>query len=102
MARTEAQFDRRRFNRPLRALLIACAAIGVVALGASNGCSGGKKDGPRVKLPERYAKLQKKKVPAFLQDTILEQCDLTNTEPFLVSGYSVVVNLDNTGDGSAP
>ena len=98
MARTA----RRPFHRPLRAFLIGCAAVGLVAAGAGNGCSSKKKNGPKGNLPERYAKLPKKKVPAFLQDTILEQCDLINTEPFLVSGYSVVVNLDNTGDGSAP
>ncbi|MEO6434937.1 MAG: flagellar basal body P-ring protein FlgI [Tepidisphaeraceae bacterium] len=97
MART----TRARFDRPIRILLAACAALALGA-GLMQGCSNKKKDGPRVKLPDRYTTLPPRKVPAFLKDTILEKCDLINTEPFLVSGYSVVVNLDNTGDGDAP
>src|SRR5207302_9931992 len=50
----------------------------------------------------RYTSLPAKKVPAYLKDSVLERCDLINTGPFLVSGYSVVVNLGATGDSTAP
>lgn len=80
--------------------LSACAAL---AVGTLYGCSGNKKKkGPRVEVPPIYRTLAAKKVPAFLKDTILEKCDLTNIEPFLVSGYGLVSNLNNTGDSQAP
>ena len=87
---------------PRRTIFNAACALVLTGALTYTGCAKQPDDGMRVKLPERYTKLEPKKVPAFLKDTILEQCDLINTEPFLVSGYSVVVNLDNTGDTQAP
>jgi hypothetical protein len=50
----------------------------------------------------RYQPLPAKKVPDVLKGTLLERADLTNTEPFVVSGYGLVANLDGTGGGQAP
>ena len=56
---------------------------------------------PRAVTP-RYPQLPAKDVPPFLQGTILERVDLAHTEYARVSGYGLVVNLDGTGDGTAP
>ena len=50
----------------------------------------------------RYAQLPPKDVPPFLRGTILERVDLVHTEPIRVSGYGLVVNLEGTGDTTAP
>jgi hypothetical protein len=39
-------------------------------------------------------------VPAFMRGTVFERTDNGNTEPYPISGYSLVVNLHNTGDDS--
>src|SRR5439155_5434217 len=82
-----------------------CAALAIVVAltvgGSGAGCSD-KKPTTRVQLPTRYASLPAKPVPQVFKDTILEKCDLINTEPFLVSGYGLVVNLNNTGSTQAP
>jgi hypothetical protein len=92
---------RRRLPKlPLtRPLLAGCAACLVIAA-VAGGCGDNKKKKPTT-LPSRYATLPPKKVPAVFKDSLLERCDLINTEPFLVSGYSVAVNVDG-GDGQAP
>src|SRR5439155_22467212 len=54
------------------------------------------------KAVTRYESLGPKKVPEFLQGTVLERADLLNTEPFGVSAYGLVANLRNTGDCQAP
>ena len=73
--------------------LLACVAIAVT------GCSRKVK----YKAPvARYATLPEKKVPAFLKDTIYERTNLTNTDPYLVSGFGLVANLDGTGNSDAP
>lgn len=92
---------RRPTVRSLRWVLTGCAAVAlVVGVAMLPGCSGGKKKSAPVQ--PRYTTLPAKNVPAFLKDTVLERCDLTNTEPFLVSGYSVAANLAGTGDSTAP
>src|SRR6184192_4430412 len=79
-------------------LVVGCACAAVM----SAGCTQKKKSETRVQLPTRYATLPVKQVPAVFHDTILEKCDLINTEPFLISGYGLVANLDNTGGSEAP
>src|SRR5205809_7331934 len=73
-------------------LLIAAVVVG---------CADNAKHKP-VQIAPRYSTLPPKKVPDVFKDTILEKCDLIRTEPFLVSGYGLVVNLNNTGDTKAP
>ncbi len=85
----------RRLHLCLSAV-VALAVVGVFIVG----CADKKKD--KVVIAPRYKELPAKKVPLVFKDSVLERCDLTNTEPFLVSGYSVVVNLAGTGDSVAP
>ena len=82
-----------------RRLLNGCAC-GLLLVGLAAGCQSTKKKKPTT-IPARYATLPLKKVPPVFKDSLLERCDLMNTEPFLVSGYSVAVNVDG-GDGQAP
>jgi len=53
------------------------------------------------KITPKYATLEAKKVPDFMKGTIFERVDVGNTEPFLVSGYGLIVNLNGTGDNTA-
>ena len=39
-------------------------------------------------------------LPAYLRGTIYERTDVTNIDPFPLTGYGVVVNLQGTGDNS--
>ncbi|HEV8606271.1 MAG TPA: flagellar basal body P-ring protein FlgI [Tepidisphaeraceae bacterium] len=48
--------------------------------------------------PPRYTSLPPKTLPAFMKGTILEAADVDNKEPYLVSGYGLVVGLANTGN----
>jgi hypothetical protein len=41
-------------------------------------------------------------VPDYMRGTIYERVQISNTEPFVVGGYSIVVNLHNTGENTAP
>src|SRR5688500_10397096 len=77
------------FYRPLRALLIVGVVCALVA-----GCGPKKQKRPSEALKPLYETLPEKRVPAVFKDTILARCDLIRTEPFLASGYGVVVNLD--------
>ena len=79
--------------------LLIC--VGVVAA-LVFGCSGKPKVDKRVAIEPRYTALPAKKVPEIFKDTVYEKCDLINTEPFLVSGYGFVSNLNGTGDTTAP
>src|SRR4051812_17432483 len=81
--------------------LLRVVIVGGAALSLAMGCASGPKR-EKVVIQPRYKELPAKQVPEFLQDTILARCDLTNTEPFLVSGYSVAVNLAGTGSSEAP
>src|SRR4051794_25063864 len=91
-----------RMLRPRFIRVFTVVAAVALTAGLAVSCSEKKKPDRRVSLPTRYATLPAKNVPALFKETILEKCDLVNTEPFLVSGYGLVVNLDNTGDTAAP
>lgn len=89
-----------RFSRRVGWLLTGCvAALGVIVVA---GCSGKPRVDPKKQIPSRYVALPPRKVPEVFKDTIYEKCDLINTEPFLVSGYGFVSNLNGTGDSLAP
>ena len=80
-------------------VIVGCACATFVA---GSGCGSKKNKTPtHVQLDTRYATLPAKQVPPLFKDTVLEKCDLINTEPFLVSGYGVVANLANTGASEA-
>src|SRR5438552_3248358 len=62
-----------------------------------SGCT--SHDRPHAHLPpSKYAPLPAKNFPAFMKGTILEAAEVENKDPYLVSGYGLVVNLANTGD----
>src|SRR4051812_1726059 len=83
--------------------ILACVVLSVACIGAlAGGCGDNKPTAQRVKIPPRYANLPARKVPAYLKDTVFEKCDVTNTEPFLISAYGFVSNLNSTGDCTAP
>ena len=90
-------------NRPHRSprlpaggWLVCC--LGCLAIMA--GCAEDPK--PVVKPPKYDARPAKQGLPAFMHNTIWEKVDVGNTEAFMVSAYGLVVNLDNTGDSTAP
>ena len=59
----------------------------------------------RVQTRELYDQLapqDRNRSRVFMHRTIWEKVDVGNTDPFQVSGYGLVVNLDNTGDSTAP
>ena len=73
-----------------------CAVLYAIILA---GCS----DQPKpVVVKPLHAAIAAKVVPPFMKGTIWEKVDVGNTEPFQVSGYGLVVNLDNSGDSTAP
>lgn len=74
-------------------LLAALMAVVVVAL---PGCGGGPK---KARKPDRVII---KDTPAVLRDVVLAQATLRGTEPILVSGYGLVVDLAGTGGGDCP
>ena len=85
--------DRRRVST-------ACLCMAIALISLLGGCAEQPKP---IQIPERYAKLEAKQgLPPYMAKTIWEKVDVGNTEPFQVSGYGLVVNLDNTGDSTAP
>lgn len=80
-------------NRPHRILRAAgSTALAVLFVGLA-GCTATPE---KPKLP-RYPTLGKRTVPAFMDGTIYQITNLENDQPFLVSGWGLVVNLDGTG-----
>ncbi len=80
-----------QLRRPLLLCLIATAAM----LPPLAGCQQ-KVEAPK-KLEPRYPYVGRKKVPEFMAGTIYERVEVGNTDPFPVSGWGLVVNLDHTG-----
>lgn len=77
--------------------------VGLLVLGAM--CLAGCADEtPQPKpLPQQYDVIAPKTgFPDYMKGTVWEKTDLGNTDFFQVSGYGLVVNLDNTGDTTAP
>jgi hypothetical protein len=88
-------------NRPLRSLLRPHSAWlcgGVACLGLLAGCV----ETPKPKPVARYEDVGKKDVPDFMHGTVWEKVDVGNTDPYEISSFGLVVNLDNTGDSTAP
>jgi hypothetical protein len=52
--------------------------------------------------PIRYHARELRQLPPYLKDTIFERGDISNTGPFAVSSYGMVVNLRHSGDTKAP
>jgi hypothetical protein len=76
------------------AVAIALLTAGLLAAG---GCA--QSPAPRPVLQPRYPDLGARKgLPKFMEGTIHEICDVSNNEPYPVSGYGLVTRLHNTGN----
>jgi flagellar basal body P-ring protein FlgI len=84
-----------RFRRlgPIPAIL----CLGAILLAA--GCSTPAPKPPPEQQP-RWPTLPPAAVPSFMHGTILEKVRFTGTQPVSVYGYSLVVNLHDTGDST--
>src|SRR5215212_2778984 len=80
-------------------MVVLCAVALSIGLSLGSGCN--RKVQKKAPV-SRYQTLPEKKVAAILEDTIFQRTDVMNTEPYLVSGYGLVANLDNTGGSEAP
>jgi len=85
-----------RIVRHVPAVLLCCACV-IVATGA--GCS--RKVEKKAPI-SRYPTLPEKPVAPYLQETVFHRTEVGSTDPYLVSGYGLVSNLDNTGGSEAP
>lgn len=82
-------------NRPLR--FLHAGAVCALAAAMVAGPAGCAVDPPKPK-PPKYPDLGKRDgLPSYMQDTVYEVTELQNDQPFLVSGWGLVVNLDGTG-----
>jgi hypothetical protein len=62
----------------------------------------GCESAPAVNAPQPYVDLgYKPGVTGFMHGTVFERTDMGNTQLYPVTGYSLVVNLQDTGDNSA-
>ena len=92
-------------RRRLRVLTAAVALGAVTAAVTVTGCSSSPDDDRKkaVMPPSRYATRPPKQVPPFMKGTIFEIADVEEKQPYLVSGFGLVVGLDGTGNnGLAP
>lgn len=82
-------------SRTRTALMIALAATLTLL-----GCQENRKK--TVMPPPKYATADLRAVPEYLKGTLLEGTDVLDAQPFPVSGFGLVANLDNTGGGPYP
>ena len=81
-------------NQPLRLLRLAALCMaGAACLAGLSSCT------PETQKPKpvQYDRIAKRPVPTFMAGTLYEISNLQNDQPFLVSGWGLVVNLDGTG-----
>lgn len=74
-----------------------CAALAVATLG---GCAEPEKPKAQPPKPKYMTLAPKTNLPAFMKGTILEYVDVQNKDPYPVSGYGLVVGLNNTGNNT--
>ncbi len=83
--------------------LLSLAGMAGLALIGMVGCNHDDKPVHQpIALKPLYPTLPPKNVPVVFKNSLLERCDLSNTDMFQVSGYGLVVNLAGTGDSQAP
>jgi hypothetical protein len=88
--------------RCARAGAARSAAAAAVVAGLISGCTvPNKAAGPKL-LPKYSVLPPRPDLPDCLRNTIYEKTETQNLGPLLVSNYSLVVNLDYTGDTTAP
>ncbi len=94
-ARPPQRPSTRPLARASARVLLLLAIAGVTLLGA---CESGPK--PRARPSDSPAVLRD--VPQVFRQTVGAQCTLRGTETILVSGFGLVVGLNNTGGGPLP
>ncbi|MBV8781430.1 MAG: flagellar basal body P-ring protein FlgI, partial [Phycisphaerae bacterium] len=58
---------------------------------------------PKPKMVPRYSILPpRENLPPYFTNTVFEKTETQNLGPLLASNYSLIVNLDGTGDSTAP
>src|SRR5215210_7131777 len=85
-------------TRRLPFIALCCAALSL-GLFVSGGCS---RKVEKKKPVSRYPTMPEKQVAPILAESIFQRTDASNTDPYLVSGYGLVANLDNTGGSDVP
>jgi Flagellar P-ring protein/HEAT repeats len=89
-------------NTPLK-LRSAATLAAVLATIQLGGCKSEPTTEKTTYVAPIYQSLPTKEVPAWLRGSVFEQVDLTNTDPYPVSGFGLVVNLNRTGsDANIP
>lgn len=81
-------------NRPHRLLRVSVGCVVAISLLAGVTSCQQNADKPK---PPRYPSEAKRVVPPFMVGTLYEVANLQNDQPFLVSGWGLVVNLNGTG-----
>ena len=79
-------------------LLSTALSVGAGLAGCSSNNSSDRKQ--TVLPPSRYETRPPKEVPAFMKGTIYELADIEERQPYLVSGFGLVVGLDGTGNNN--
>src|ERR1700722_2678016 len=87
-------------SRSLARSVATAAALSIGGVCLLSGC-GTKAPAPAAQLP-RYPQIALAPVPPFMQGTIYERVRFSNTDTMGIYGYSMVVNLHDTGDSTAP
>lgn len=78
----------------------AVIAVALLAAGAG-GCFENRRPEVQPVVQERHPNVGlRKELPAFMKGTIHEAANVDNKEPYLVSGYGLVVGLEGTGNNT--
>jgi hypothetical protein len=87
--------------RMAKRAFVSPVAIAAVVSGLVGGCTVPRDATP--KLVQKYSVLPPRpNLPEVFRNTVYEKTETQNLGPLTVSNYSLVVNLDDTGDSTAP
>jgi hypothetical protein len=92
------QSARHSLRRAIIAAAVLAAGIGVGGIG---GCNAPAKPEPKPIVEPRHPNVGlRKDLPAFMKGTIHEAANVDNKDPYLVSGFGLVVGLEGTGNNT--
>ncbi len=80
--------------------LLTAKRLGLTLLAAAALLAGCTEPAPKVVA--KYPTLPVRQVPPFLADTIYQYTDMSGVDPYPVSGFGLVANLNGTGGSHAP